>query len=400
MRFVLETVPRPPEGWSIERNRFLFREVDDRSDEGTEELLTVSHITGVTRRSDKDVNMFLAESLDGYKRCQPGDLVINTMWAWMGALGVTPIAGIVSPSYHVYRPIKRTLDPGFYDYFFRTPAYVTEVTRVSRGVWTSRLRLYPTEFLDLEAYVPPAPVQRAISSFLARKTAALDALIEKKERLMTLLAEKRAVLIHRAVTNGLNSDVAMKESGAEWVGKVPVHWTVKLLKFACTLQRGLDLPTQDRRDGSVPIIAGGGVTGFHDTAAIEPPGVVTGRYGTVGEVHLVNEPFWPLNTALYVKNFWGNSPAYIRYLLMASPVIAHSGKSAVPGVDRNDVHQIPVAIPSRSEQDAIVKWLDHALMATQAIEHRLQTQLTRLGEYRQSLITAAVTGQLPIEASP
>jgi type I restriction enzyme, S subunit len=189
VRFQLETVGKPPSHWNCVRNKTLFRGIDDRSDDGSEELLTVSHITGVTRRSEKDVYMFMADSLEGYKRCQPGDLVINTMWAWMGALGISPHHGVVSPSYHVYRPARRGMEPRYFDYLFRTKAYVAEITRNSRGVWTSRLRLYPDVFLDMESLLPPPTEQVAIADFLDRKTAAIDALIEKKERLVALLAE-------------------------------------------------------------------------------------------------------------------------------------------------------------------------------------------------------------------
>jgi hypothetical protein len=91
-----------PVHWRVERAKNLFAVRDERSDDGTEELLTVSHITGVTSRSEKDVYMFEADDKAGYKRCMPGDLAINTLWAWMGAMGISPLAGIVSPDYHVY----------------------------------------------------------------------------------------------------------------------------------------------------------------------------------------------------------------------------------------------------------------------------------------------------------
>lgn len=105
-------------------------------------LLTVSHLTGVTSRAEKDVNMFMAESLEGYKRCEAGDLVINTLWAWMGAMGVARQPGIVSPAYNVYQPVAQ-LDPEYVDLMVRTPRFVEEITRYSKGVWSSRLRLYP-----------------------------------------------------------------------------------------------------------------------------------------------------------------------------------------------------------------------------------------------------------------
>jgi type I restriction enzyme S subunit len=87
-----------PAHWDVERSKWIFRERDERSPTGEEEMLTVSHLTGVTPRSEKDVNMFEAETTEGYKICYPGDLVINTLWAWMGAMGVSPVHGIVSPA--------------------------------------------------------------------------------------------------------------------------------------------------------------------------------------------------------------------------------------------------------------------------------------------------------------
>ena len=137
-----------PEHWKIQRAKVLFKEINERSSTGQEELLTVSHITGVTRRSEKNVNMFMAESLEDYKKCKPGDLVINTMWAWMGAMGIAAEAGIVSPSYNVYRFRNNDQEPWFYDYLFRTGKFVAEVICHSQGVWTSRLRLYPEEFFE------------------------------------------------------------------------------------------------------------------------------------------------------------------------------------------------------------------------------------------------------------
>ncbi len=122
----IEWLGEIPTRWTAFRSKVLFREVDDRSTSGDEELLSVSHITGVTPRSEKNVNMFMAESLEGYKKCRPGDLVINTMWAWMGALGISFHAGIVSPSYNVYRlRTSGLVEPEYYDLLCRTPRFVT-----------------------------------------------------------------------------------------------------------------------------------------------------------------------------------------------------------------------------------------------------------------------------------
>ena len=109
-----------PEHWEVKPSKWYYREVDERSSTGSEELLSVSHITGVTPRSEKIITMFMAESYVGHKLCREGDLVINTMWAWMAALGVARQIGIVSPSYTVYRAIqKEAFLPQFIDLLLR-----------------------------------------------------------------------------------------------------------------------------------------------------------------------------------------------------------------------------------------------------------------------------------------
>ena len=191
-----------PAHWETERARWLFGERDQRSDMGEEELLTVSHLTGVTRRSEKDVNMFEAETTQGYKICLSGDLVINTLWAWMGAMGVSPVDGIVSPAYNVYEPGAR-FHPSYVDALVRLPVFAQEVTRYSKGVWSSRLRLYPEGFFAVSLPVPPLSEQCEIVAHIANETGKLDAMRAATGRTITLLKERRAALIAVAVTGQL-----------------------------------------------------------------------------------------------------------------------------------------------------------------------------------------------------
>ena len=192
-----------PARWETERARWLFRERDERSGTGKEELLTVSHLTGVTPRSERDVNMFEAETTEGYKICLSGDLVINTLWAWMGAMGVSPRDGIVSPAYNVYEPGSR-FDPNYIDALVRLPVFAQEVTRYSKGVWSSRLRLYPEGLFAVSLPVPPLSEQREIVVHIAKETGKLDELRAATERTTALLKERRAALIATAVTGQLD----------------------------------------------------------------------------------------------------------------------------------------------------------------------------------------------------
>lgn len=201
----IDTVPQSPAHWLRRRNRHLLVESLDVSDDGSEELLTVSHLTGITPRSEKSVSMFEAESLEGYRIVQFGDLVINTMWAWMGALGVSRFEGVVSPAYGVYRPILAAeVYSAYFDYLYRSRPYVVEMTRYSRGIWESRLRLYPDVFLRLSTVVPPLDEQRCIVAYLDEQTAKIDTLIAETERFIELSKERRAALITAAVTGQIN----------------------------------------------------------------------------------------------------------------------------------------------------------------------------------------------------
>ena len=192
-----------PEHWDTERARWLFTERDERSATGEEELLTVSHLTGVTPRAQKTVNMFEAATKKGYKVCVAGDLVINTMWAWMGAMGVARMNGIVSPAYNVYEPATR-LDPGYAAALVRLPVFAQEATRYSKGVWSSRLRLYPQEFFAISLPVPPLSEQREIAAHLDLRTVELGELRAATQSAITLLRERRVALIAAAVSGHLH----------------------------------------------------------------------------------------------------------------------------------------------------------------------------------------------------
>lgn len=144
---------------------------------------------------------------------------------------------------------------------------------------------------------------------------------------------------------------------------------------AATLHRGYDLPEASRTQGPIPVISSSGISGWHDTAKLHGENVITGRYGTIGEVFYHNGPCWPLNTALYVSDFRGNDPRYIAYLLEASLKTDGKDKSTVPGVDRNVLHELPVRYYNDAhEQQVVVQPLmdiDDTIKANRAINDNL-----------------------------
>lgn len=136
-----------------------------------------------------------------------------------------------------------------------------------------------------------------------------------------------------------------------------MSWTDCELGDVVTLKRGHDLPNDRRIDGDIPVVSSSGITGWHNEARAEPPGVVTGRYGTIGEVFYLDRPYWPLNTALYAIDFHGNDPKFVAYFLRNQLKNYQSEKAAVPGVDRNVLHKIKVRCPDPQAQERIVSIL-------------------------------------------
>jgi type I restriction enzyme S subunit len=196
-----------PQSWTTYRFKHLFRIRDDRSEDGSEELLTVSHISGVTPRTEKTVYMFKAESMAGYKRCFPGDLITNTLWAFMGALGVAREPGIVSPDYHVYEP-NNLVDSEYLDLLVRSEPFKIEILRHSKGVWSSRLRLYPEEFLDIRFPLPSVSEQKRTAEKFRQSIKRDELLKVEIEQSIQLLRERRSALITAAVTGQISVEKA------------------------------------------------------------------------------------------------------------------------------------------------------------------------------------------------
>ncbi|MBT9477165.1 restriction endonuclease subunit S [Polaromonas sp.] len=281
--------------------------------------------------------------------------------------------------------IKRFFDSNFAKSCFAVLA--NGLTRVGLGQYA----------LDnVELAFPPLAEQTQIAAFLDRETAKIDALVAEQRRLMALLKEKRQAVISHAVTRGLNFDAPLKPSCITGIEYVPAHWDVMVIKRFSTLHRGHDLTDSERTEGPYPVVTSSGINGTHGSFMAHGPGVVTGRYGSTGRLFYIQDDFWPHNTSLYVSNFHGNHPRFVWYSLQTVDFAAHSAKAAVPGIDRNDIHVLPVAVPPKEEQVAIVTFLDSELTKLDLLTTENQRAIHLLQERRTALISAAVTGQIDV----
>lgn len=196
-------------GWTLEPFRFLFREIDIRSATGQEKLLAVSQTRGVIPQSELGDRGQFAETLVGYKVCQSGDLVVNRMWVYYGALGAANETGLVSPDYSVFRPIAQ-MSSAFAAYVLRTPAYVGEMTRLVRGIGAAfqgtvrKPRLHPSELGLIQMPVCTQNEQIQLLETLDTQTEGIDQREALLNRSIALLQERRQALITYAVTGRLS----------------------------------------------------------------------------------------------------------------------------------------------------------------------------------------------------
>lgn len=420
-------LPAVPEHWNEQRAKTFFREVDERSKTGQEELLSVSHLTGVTPRSQKKVTMFKAASYVGSKLCRPGDIVINTLWAWMAALGASRHVGIVSPAYGVYRPHHAdSFNPAYLDYLLRTRAYVAEYIGRSTGIRSSRLRLYPNQFLDIVLIQPPRPEQDQIVTYLRAQDAHIARFIQAKRDLIKLLTEQKLRIIDHAVTRGLDAAVTLKPSGIEWLGEVPEHWEVVLIKHVADVRfSGVDKHSHDHETpvhlcNYTDVYKNDRITDNMDLMRATATTAEIGRLTLkAGDVILTKDSETPddIGVPAWVPNdLPGVVCAYHLGLLRPVPdrVLGEflfraigSARTAqqfhvlATGVTRfalgkHDVKNTVITLPPVEEQTTICRWITEECQPLDDAITRAEEEIKLIREYRDRLIADVVTGQIDV----
>lgn len=277
---------------------------------------------------------------------------------------------------------------------------------------------------DFSVPTPELVHQRAIADFLDRKTAAIDALIAKKERLLELLEEKRQALITQAVTKGLDPNVPMKDSGVDWLGPIPAHWRAARIKYVCTLESGhtpnketAEYWTEDEAEGFPWVslndtktlarsdyisrtayrVTAAGIA--NSSARLLPPGVVVfTRDATVGEAAITTVES---TVSQHIIAWVCGAEILSEYLLyvfyaMREELDRRTMGATVKTIGLNDVKALATPLPSIEAQQAIVAYLRRELEVLQRVVRSVDSQLAVLREYRQALITAAVTGKIDV----
>ena len=408
-----------PDSWAILRTKQMFRLVIEKAPVNNQmELLSVYTHIGVRPRKSLEQRGNKASTTDGYWVVKEGDIICNKLLAWMGAIGVSHYQGVTSPAYDILRPIK-PCNTDYYHFLFRTKKYLQQFKIRSRGIMDMRLRLYFDQFGQIPIPVPPRREQDQIVAYLRVQDGHIARFIKAKRDLIKLLTEQKLRIIDHAVTRGLDSSVALRPSGIEWLGEMPEHWKALKLKFATKRIVGGSTPKSDESsywDGgivwvtprdisktdslhtSLRTISAAGLQSCAST--LVPPGsiVITSR-APVGNVAIARVELCTNQGCKAVVPAPDIAISDFLFLLLLRmkerlQVLANGTTFAEIGTWVLANEFIPV--PPVSEQQAICRWITDECQPLDDAIARTEEEIKLIREYRDRQIADVVTGQVDV----
>jgi len=414
-----------PIDWSIKRLKYcLFLSKEKNGVEPVGEMLSVSGYRGIEIKSyESDELKRNEDELSDYRVVRPNQLVVNTMWLNYAGLGVSEFTGHVSPAYRAYY-LSRQIYPRFLHHLMRSEIYVRGYTKYMQGIRPNSLQIKTDDFNSFPVLIPTWQEQTQIATFLDHETAKIDRLIEKQQRLIELLEEKRQAAISQAVTKGLNTDAQMKDSGVEWLGKVPVHWSLSQLKFHSELIQtgpfGSQLHAEDYVSDGTPLInpshiADGKIIPSVTTSVDENTRqrlnrhilhhgeLVLARRGELGRCAVVKgEHVGAIcgTGSIKIKLKKSVAPDYACMLIstegLKKELSIESKGSTMDNLNTVILGKLVIPVPPIEEQNHIlsqVHSMNETYDNTLSLVHK---QLRLLNERRTALISAAVTGKIDV----
>jgi len=421
----LDWLGQIPVSWETPRTKTRFRLSMEKSGlNHGKELLSVYTRIGVRPRKDLEQRGNKASSTNDYWVVRQGDIIVNKLLAWMGAVGVSHFDGVTSPAYDILRPIQK-LEPDFYHLLFRTKLYLQLFKSRSRGIMDMRLRLYFDQLGQIPLICPPPDEQAAIVRFLDHANRKIDGFIRAKRKLIGLLNEQKQAIIHRTVTRGLHPDVPLKPSGIPWLGDIPKHWEVKRLRHACEMRvSNVDKHT---KHGETPVRLCNYVEVYKNERISESTRFMAAtanqdervrfrlrkgdvlitkdseEWNDIGVPALVEYEAPDLVCGYHLAILRPRSGLLGSFLHRAldSRFIATQFHVEANGVTRYGLSQgailgVSIPIPPPIEQQNIVSYLDAQLAGRDTAIARTEREIALMQEYRSRLTADLVTGKLDV----
>jgi type I restriction enzyme S subunit len=413
-----------PSNWNLFDGKRLFSSRRESAREGDEQL-AASQKYGVVPQSlmmeMNDAKVMLAlKGTSSFRHVGKNDFVIS-LRSFEGGIEHSSYVGCVSPAYTVLQA-EKSVAPAYFKYLLKSGPYIAALQASTDSLRDGKSISYE-QFGAISLPYPMPEEQAAIAAFLDYETAKIDALIEKQQRLIELLKEKRQAVISHAVTKGLNPNAPMKDSGVEWLGEVPSHWTVVPLKHLCVLLKdGTHLPPP-RVDEGVPLlsvrnIVNGQFVLREDDSLISHPAfetlcksftpivgdVLLAIVGaTLGKVAIVKDmPPFHIQRSLAVFRtkadfltceFLANVFSSIGF---QSLLWENAGFSAQPGIYLGTLANFKMPIPPKDEQFEIDAYCNAKASKMNGLISKAESVISLMHERRTALISAAVTGKIDV----
>ena len=400
-----------PSHWSCVKIKHLLRERVDKSEDGIGEPLSMSQKYGLIPTSQMDVVPNLATSYVGAKRTRQGDMVLNKLKAHLGVFALSAYDGLVSPDYAVYYGTGRA-DLEYLEYLFKTPLYVSEFIKKTTGVAIGFNRLYTDDLFSIPAHYPPMQEQKRIVDYLKDKTLKIEQYVSARERERELLDSLKQSEIANVVTNGLNPNVRMKDSGIPWIGMIPEHWETRTLSQMARVhfisnknvhhQNLLSLSYGKIVCKDINTTEGLLPASFDNYQIVEDGNIVLRLTDLQNDhkslrVGLSTQEGIITSAYLAIEAFTGILPKYLYFLLHSidvKKVFYSMGNGLRQSLNWTELRKLKCIVPPILEQQAIVNYIEAKLSKIDSCMADLQTEIDYLKEFKQRLISDVVTGQI------
>lgn len=284
----------------------------------------------------------------------------------------------------------------FFAYLFLTDLWRSQIRSMVYGVkvYSITKQILSQVFL----FVPPIKEQEVIVNFLDSIVGKIDCLISAKEKQVEDLQQYRSSVISEAVTCGLHPEVEFKDSGIEWIGKIPFHWDTYKLKYLVNLQSGTNLTAEQiQEDGLYPVYGGNGLRGYYNEFSNDGLFILIGRQGALcGNINYTNGKFWATEHAVVCYPKKDFVTKWLGELLRAMNLNQYSESAAQPGLSVERIKQLVIPVPPIFEQQEIADYLDNKTSKIDATIQELNTQIEDLRQYKKSVISEAVTGKVDL----
>lgn len=392
-----------PIHWDIQKGKWLFIK-ENRPVQKDDGIITCFRDGEVTLRTKRKTDGFtIALKEHGYQGIRKGDLVIHNMDAFAGAIGVSDSDGKSTPVYSACTPrMPNKVNPYYYAYLLKNLAKSGFIESLAKGIRERSTDFRFNDFGLLLLSVPPIEEQNSIVFFLDRKTALIDQAIGIKEKQIELLKIRRQILIHGAVTRGLNPNAKLKDSGVEWVGEIPEHWEVKRLKFLCHITTGAKNTEDKKDDGIYPFFVRSQTPEKINSYSFDGEAILTAGDGAgVGKVfHYINGKF-DFHQRVYKFSYFREvNGLYMFHYIQSNffnVAMLGTAKSTVDSLRLPLIQDFWICFPKTElEQNQIIDSIENVSGKINTAISLKEKEIEKLKEYKSSLINEVVTGKIKV----